>query len=102
MARGGKKPGIGAAAATGLLFDSEIRSAAARAALPVARLAFAIAKRAARQAARRRAEQLGLIELPGRGRRLASPVLAGSALAAAAVYLSDPERRQKVQRLVVH
>jgi hypothetical protein len=89
--------GIRSAALSGLVFDSEIRSAALRAAPAVTRLVFAIAKRAARL----QAEELGLLRRPGRGRHLAAPMLTGAALAAVAGYLSDADRRQKVQRLLV-
>ena len=119
-----RKPGIGGVAASGLLFDSDIRSAAAQAAPPLMRLGFSIGKRAARRKARYRfdeasqtiatiasvlstllpqlAEQLGLIEPPKKQRRI-GPALAGAAIVTVgAVYLSDPDHRQKVQQLIVH
>lgn len=124
-----RRPGIGSTAASGLLFDSEIRHAAAQAAAPVARLGFSVGKRWARRRTRQQmqqateaittlatlvaaygpmlAEQLGLVEPPKPASRRAAPVLiGGSVIAAGAYYLFDPrhgrEHRQQFQRLFVH
>lgn len=117
------KRSLGRTAATGLLVDPDIRRAAVAAAPPVARLGFTIGRRLARLEAQDRlgqaaetfdtlrallstagpqlAEQLGLIEPPRRSR--VGPVLAvTTVVAVSAVVLSDAERRQKVQRLIVH
>ena len=126
-----KKQSLGMTAATGLLVDPELRRAALRAAPPAARLGYLLGKRMAGQQARHQltearqqlsdageafehlatmltsagpqlAEQLGLIEPPQRKRSLA-PALGGVAVVAVAVVLAtDPTRRQKLQRLVIH
>lgn len=95
MARG--NPSLGKTAATGILFDPEIRSAVAHAVPPLTRLAFAVGKRMMREQAR----QMGLAASPPR-RRL-GPAVGGLALVAVAVVLAtDENRRRKLQRLIVH
>ena len=117
------KPRLGPTAATGVLFDPEIRRAAAHAAPPVARLGFGVGRRLARRRAQRRwdqtagaiqtlatvlttfgpqlAQELGLIEPPRR--RPVAPVLAGGAvLGAGALYLADGKHRRQLAALVTH
>lgn len=118
-----RKPGIGGTAASGLLLDPEIRSAAAHAAQPVARLGVGVGKRFARRRARRRweqtsetlaalgtllttfgprlAQELGLIETPKR-RPIAPVLVTGAALGAGALYLADGDHRHKVGQLIAH
>lgn len=130
-----RKQSLGRTAASGVVFDPEIRRAALQAAPPVARLGYTVGKRAVAQQARQQldeageafshltdeagqtfshlasllsttgpqlAEQLGLIEPPRRRRRL-GPVVGGAALALVAVVVAtDPGRRQRIQRLIVH
>lgn len=129
-----RKQSLGRTAASGMVFDPEIRRAALQAAPPVARLGYTVGKRAVAQQARQQldeageafshltdeagqtfshlasllsttgpllAEQLGLIE-PPRRRRLA-PLVGGAAVALVAVVVAtDPGRRQRIQRLIVH
>jgi hypothetical protein len=116
-----KKRGLGRTAATGLVFDSELRRAAVQAAPPVARLGYTLGKRMASQqleeageafghlasmltsAGPQLAEQLGLTRQgpPPRCRLL--PVVGGAAaMAVAVIVATDPGRRRRLQRLFVH
>ena len=92
-----RNPGVGRIAATGVVLDPEIRRAFLRAVPPVARLVFVLSKRMAREQAR----QLGLAQRPAR-RRLAPAVGGAAALALIVVLATDPARRRRLQRLIVH
>src|SRR5947209_1220415 len=124
MSRRSRKPSVGSAVASGIVFDPEIRRAAAQAAPAVARLGFTVGRRMARQEAQRQlahaegafatlssmlttagpqlAELIGLAEPPRRKRRVLPVLGATAAVAAAVVIATDPEQRQKIQRLIVH
>lgn len=116
-----KKRGLGRTAATGLVFDPELRRAAVQAAPPVARLGYTLGKRMASQqleetgqafshlsdlltsAGPQLAEQLGLAKPEPRPSRRLLPAIGGVALVAVAVVVAtDPARRRRLQRLVVH
>jgi hypothetical protein len=116
-----KRRGLGRTAATGLVFDPELRRAAVQAAPPVARLGYTLGKRMASQqledageafshlsallssAGPRLAEQIGLAAPAPPARRRLLPAVAGSALVAVAVLVAtDPGRRRRLQRLFVH
>jgi hypothetical protein len=119
-----RKSGLGRTAAGGLLFDPEIRRAAAHAAPPLARLGLGVGKRMARKRAELRfqqagrtlttlgalvssygpqiAQQLGLVEPPKR-RRVAPAVATAAVVGAGAIYLAQqPQQRRKLTRLIVH
>lgn len=109
--------------AADFVLDSEIRRAALRAAPPVARLGLTVGKRLAQRETEFRlgqasqtfdtltamltttgpqlAEQLGLIETP-RHRRVVPAALAATGVVVAVILATDPQQRQRVQRLFVH
>ena len=116
-----KRPGLGRTAATGIMFDPELRRAARQAAPPVARLGYTLGKRMASQqldeaaeafshlaslltsAGPQVAEQLGLAQpAPPRRRRLLPAVGAVAVVAVGVVVATDPGRRRRLQRLFVH
>ncbi len=120
-----KKPSLGRTAASGLVLDRDIRRAAVRAAPPVVRLGYVIGRRMAQQQARLQleqaeatfttlatmlttagpqlAEQLGLVEAQTPRRRRLLPVTgAAVAVGVAVVLITDPTRRHRLQRLIVH
>lgn len=116
-----KRRGLGRTAAAGLAFDPELRRAAMQAAPPVARLGYTLGKRMASQqleeaadtfshlvslltsAGPQLAEQLGLTEPePPRHRRLLPAAGGITVVAIAVVVATDPARRRRLQRLVVH
>jgi hypothetical protein len=116
-----KRPGLGRTAAAGLAFDSEVRRAALKAAPPMARLGYTLGKRVASQqldeaadsfshlaalltsAGPQLAEQLGLTHPEPRRRCRLVPAAGGIAVVALAVVVAtDPDRRRRLQRLVVH
>lgn len=116
-----KRRGLGRTAATGLVFDPELRRAAVQAAPPVARLGYTLGKRMASQqlegageafghlsalltsAGPKLAEQIGLVAPPPPPRRRLLPAIGGAAVVAvAALVATDPGRRRRLQRLFVH
>ncbi|HWD84217.1 MAG TPA: hypothetical protein VG321_00595 [Solirubrobacteraceae bacterium] len=116
-----KKHGLGRTAATGLVFDSELRRAAVQAAPPVARLGYTVGKRMASQqlddagqafshlarllssGGPQLAQQLGLAQPEPPPRRRLLVAVGGIALVAVTVVVAtDPARRRRLQRLVVH
>jgi hypothetical protein len=124
MPGGKKRRGVGMTAASGLVFDSEFRRAALKAAPPMARLGYTLGKRMASRQAHQQlteaseglahlcgmltsagpqlAEQLGLVDPPRRSRRWLPAAGAVAVVAVAVVLATDPARRRRVQRLVVH
>jgi hypothetical protein len=116
-----KRRGLGRTAATGLVFDPELRRAAVQAAPPVARLGYTLGKRMAGQqleeageafghlaamltsAGPQLAELLGLTQPEPPLRRRLLPAVGGAAVVALVVVVAaDPGRRRRLQRLVVH
>ena len=110
-----RKTGLGVEAAKGLIADPAIRSAAAEAAPPVARLSLNVGKRFARRRTRRQLEQigdtintlatllatygpllgqqLGAVE-PPRQKRTAPRVASGVVIGATAMYVLRPKLPQ--------
>ncbi len=102
-----KRRGLGRTAAAGLAFDPELRRAAVRAAPPVARLGYILAKRMASQQLDEATDTFShLVALltsdPPRRRRLLPAAGAVAVVAVAVVVATDPDRRRRLQRLVVH
>jgi ferric-dicitrate binding protein FerR (iron transport regulator) len=127
MFRSSRRRGLGSIAASGLITDPKLRSAALDAAPPLARLGWRLGRRAAQRRAQERWErvvpaldgaatllgtllpqalqQAGLIEPPRRRRRRRVPgILAGAAVAGTAALLLEPshgaERRARVLGLL--
>jgi hypothetical protein len=110
------KAGLGVEAAKGIITDPDIRSAAAEAAPPVARLSLNVGKRLARRRTRKQleqigetinslagllatygpmvAQQLGAVE-PPRQKRTAPRVATGVVIGATTMYVLKPKLPQR-------
>lgn len=123
-----RKPGLASTVAFGLVGDRAIRSAAAEAAPPLAKLGVSVGKRFARRRTQRRIErfneavntiaalvtaygpilarQIGIVEEPPKTKRTGPLVAAGAVVGAGAVYFLEPgsgaQHRRRIQKLISH